>query len=138
MARTIILYALALAAAAGLLQWLEYRYVTRIYSTEIHIALIAAGFVALGIWAGARLTGPLPAPEAFARNEAAIRSLGLSPRECEILELLASGASNKEIARKLSISPNTVKTHAARVYEKLEVQKRMQAVEKARFLAVIP
>ncbi|HEX8480275.1 MAG TPA: LuxR C-terminal-related transcriptional regulator [Allosphingosinicella sp.] len=138
MARTIILYALALAAAAGLLQWLEYRYVTRIYSTEIHIALIAAGFVALGIWAGARLTGRLPAPEAFARNEAAIRSLGLSPRECEILELLASGASNKEIARKLSISPNTVKTHAARVYEKLEVQKRMQAVEKARFLAVIP
>lgn len=138
MARTILLYALALAAAAGLLQWLEYRYVTRAYSTEIYIALIALGFVALGAWAGARLTRSQPVAEAFLRNEAAIRSLGLSPRECEILELLASGASNKEIARQLCISPNTVKTHAARVYEKLEVEKRMQAVEKARFLAVIP
>jgi DNA-binding NarL/FixJ family response regulator len=138
MARTIILYALALALGAAALQWLEYRYVTRAFSTEIYIALVALGFVALGVWAGARLTPRLPAGEAFARNEAAIRSLGLSPRECEILELLASGASNKEIARKLSISPNTVKTHAARIYEKLEVEKRMQAVEKARFLAVIP
>ncbi len=138
MARTIILYAVGLAAAAGLLQWLEYRYVTRVYSTEIHIALIAAAFVALGAWAGARLTRRQPAREAFLRNDAAIRSLGLSPRECEILELLASGASNKEIARTLSISPNTVKTHAARIYEKLEVEKRMQAVEKARFLSVIP
>lgn len=138
MARTIILYALALALGAGLLQWLEYRYVTRAFSTEIYIALIAAGFVGLGGWAGARLTSRLPATDGFARNEAAIRSLGLSPRECEILELLASGASNKEIARRLSISPNTVKTHAARIYEKLEVDKRMHAVEKARFLAVIP
>ena len=69
------------------------------------------------------------------RNEAAIRSLGLTPRECEILALLASGQSNKELARALGISPNTVKTHVARVYEKLEVQKRMQAIEKARWLA---
>ena len=138
MARTIILYALALALGAGALQWLEYRYVTRAFSIEIYVALIAAGFVALGIWTGARLTPRLPERESFARNEAAIRSLGLSPRECEILERLASGASNKEIARDLSISPNTVKTHAARIYEKLEVEKRMQAVEKARFLAVRP
>jgi DNA-binding NarL/FixJ family response regulator len=138
MARTIILYALALALAATALQWLEYRYVTRAFSTEIYIALLALAFVSLGVWAGSRLTGRLPAEESFGRNEAAIRSLGLSPRECEILEMLASGASNKEIARKLGISPNTVKTHAARIYEKLEVEKRMQAVEKARFLAVIP
>ena len=138
MARTILLYAVGLAVAAGLLQWLEYRYVTRVYSSEIYIALIALGFVALGMWAGARLTSRLPAREGFTRNEAAIRSLGLSPRECQILELLASGSSNKEIARSLAISPNTVKTHAARIYEKLEVEKRMQAVEKARFLAVIP
>jgi DNA-binding CsgD family transcriptional regulator len=138
MARTIILYALALALAAGALQWLEYRYVARAFSTEIYIALVALGFAGLGIWAGARLTPRTPGREEFARNEAAIRSLGLSPRECEILELLASGASNKEIARRLGISPNTVKTHAARVYEKLEVGKRMQAVEKARFLAMIP
>ena len=137
MARTVILYALALALAAAALQWLEYRHVTRAFSTEIYIALIALGFVALGIWAGRRLT-PRPAPAAFERNLAAIRSLGLSPRECEILELLASGQSIKEMARSLGISPNTVKTHVARIYEKLEVQKRVQAIEKARWLALIP
>jgi DNA-binding CsgD family transcriptional regulator len=135
--RTIILYALALAVGAGLLQWLEYRYVTRAYSTEIYIALLAAGFVGLGIWVGRRLT-PGPSAEAFVPNEAAIRSLGLSRRECEILALLASGQSNKEMARALAISPNTIKTHLARVYEKLDVARRGQAVEKARWLKLIP
>jgi DNA-binding CsgD family transcriptional regulator len=71
-------------------------------------------------------------------NDAAIRSLGLTPRECEILGRLASGESLKEIARALGISPNTVKTHVAKVYEKLEAPKRIQAVEKARFLGLIP
>ena len=137
MARTILLYALALALGAGLLQWLEYRYLTRAFSTEIYIALLAAGFIALGVWAGSRLT-PRPSSPDFQRNHAAIRSLGLTDRECEILELLASGQSNKEMARALGISPNTVKTHVARVYEKLEVRKRMQAIEKARWLALIP
>ena len=137
MARTILLYALALAVGAGLLQWLEYRYVTRTYSIEIYVALLAAGFVGLGIWVGRRLT-PAPPTESFVRNEAAIRSLGLSPRECEILALLASGQSNKEMARTLSISPNTIKTHVARVYEKLDVARRVQAIEKARWLRLIP
>jgi DNA-binding CsgD family transcriptional regulator len=137
MARTILLYALALAVGVGMLQWLEYRYVTRAYSTEIYIALLAAGFVALGIWVGRRLT-PGPPVEEFVRNDAAIRSLGLSPRECEILALLASGQSNKEMARTLAISPNTIKTHVARVYEKLEVARRVQAIEKARWLRLIP
>lgn len=138
MARTILLYALVLAGAAGLLEWLEYRYLSRTFSTEIYILLLAVGFVGLGIWAGRRLT-PAPAlREAFVRNEAAIRSLGLSPRECEILALLASGQSNKEMARTLAISPNTVKTHLARVYEKLAVERRVQAIEKARALALIP
>ena len=136
MTRTIILYALALALAATALQWLQYRYLTHVYSTEIYVALLAAGFIGLGVWAGRKLT-PRPAGPGFRRNEAAIRSLALTAREVEILEQLASGASNKEMARALGISPNTVKTHVARVYEKLEVQKRMQAVEKARFLAVI-
>jgi len=137
MARTLLLYALAMALAVGALQWLEYRYVMRAFSTEIYVAIIAAGFVALGLWAGMRLT-PRPAAPGFARNEAAIRSLGLSPRECEILDLLASGQSNKELARTLDISPNTVKTHVARVYEKLEARNRVQAIEKARWLALIP
>ena len=137
MARTIILYAIALGLAVAALEWLEYRYVARIFSTEIYVALLAAGFTALGVWAGIKLTSR-PAAGAFARNDAAIRSLGLTARECEILELLASGQSNKEIARSLSISPNTVKTHVARVYEKLEVERWVQAIEKARWLALIP
>ncbi len=137
MVRTIFLYALALALVVGALQWLEYRYVTRAFSTEIYIVLLAVGFVALGLWAGRRLT-PQPARSAFERNDAAIRSLGLSPRECEILSALAAGESNKEMARRLGISPNTVKTHIARLYEKLAVQRRIHAVEKARALALIP
>jgi DNA-binding CsgD family transcriptional regulator len=138
MLRTIILYAVALAAAALLLNWLEYRYLARAFSTEIYVGLLAVGFVALGIWAGVKLTPRNPPAAPFARNDAAIRSLGLSPREIEMLEALASGESNKEIARRFGISPNTVKTHLARVYEKLEVQRRVQAIEKARFLTLIP
>jgi DNA-binding CsgD family transcriptional regulator len=137
MARTILLYALALAAAATLLEWLQFRHLTHAFSTELYISLIALGFVAIGIWVGRRLT-PAGRPAVFARNDKAIASLGLTARECEILGLLATGRSNKEMARSLGISPNTVKTHVARVYEKLEVQKRIEAIEKARFLALIP
>lgn len=135
--RIILLYALALALAATALEWVRYRYLTHAFSGEIYVGLIAAGFIALGIWVGRRLT-PAPRPAAFERNEAAIRSLGLSPRECEILALLASGESNKQLARTLGISPNTVKTHIARVFEKLEVPNRVSAIEKARWLALIP
>jgi len=135
--RTILLYALALALAAAALEWLRWRYLVHAFSTEIYIAIVALGFVALGIWAGRRLT-PAPPPAAFVRNDAAIRALGLSPRECEILALLASGQSNKGLARGLGVSPNTIKTHVARVYEKLDVANRVQAIEKARLLALIP
>jgi len=139
MVRSIALYALALALAAAALQWLQYRYAMRAFSTDAYVVLLALCFTALGLWAGAQLTkGTVARHGPFARNEAAVRSLGLTPRECEILEMLASDRSNKEIARSLGISPNTVKTHIARVYEKLEVQKRIPAIEKARLLAVIP
>jgi DNA-binding CsgD family transcriptional regulator len=136
--RTIILYAAALALAAFALSWLELRYFARAFTTEIYIAILAAGFIALGAWAGVRLTPRRAAADGFRRNEAAARSLGLSPRELEIIEALATGESNKEMARRLGISPNTVKTHIAKVYEKLDVQRRVQAVEKARFLTLIP
>lgn len=136
-ARVVILYAIALALAVAGLEWLEYRHVTRTFSTEIYIVLLAAGFATLGLWAGHRLTRR-PAPPGFERNDAAVRSLGLTPRECEILGLLASGRSTKEMARHLGISPNTAKTHVARVYQKLEVQRRVQAIQKARELALIP
>ena len=135
--RTIILYALVLAAAAFLLEWLEYRYVTRVFSTEIYILLLAVLFVALGVWIGRRLTGR-NADEDFRKNDAAISSLGITAREYETLELLAAGHSNKEIARVLGVSPNTVKTHLARLYEKLGAERRTQAVQKARSLALIP
>ena len=137
MKRTIILYALALAAAAGLLRWLESRYLARTVPGEVYVAIIAVAFAALGMWVGQRLT-PRPAAPGFRRNQEAINSLGLTARECEILELLASGQSNKEMARSLEISPNTVKTHISHVYDKLAVERRVQAIEKARWLAVIP
>lgn len=133
-----MVYAVLLAVGAAALNWLEYRYFARTFSTEIYIGLIAGTFILLGAWVGHRLT-PRRAPVApFRRNEAAVRSLGLSPREVEILEALASGQSNKELARRFAISPNTVKTHVGRIYEKLGVQRRVQAIEKARLLAVIP
>ena len=137
MARTILLYALALGLAVAALEWLEARVAMRLFPVGLYVFLVAIGFAALGIWAGRRLT-PRPADGPFERNQAAIRSLGLTPRECEILERLASGQSNKEMARSLGISPNTVKTHLARLYEKLEVKRRVQAIEKARWLALIP
>ena len=136
MARTIIIYALALAAAATALQWIEYRYLARAFSFEIYLALVAVAFLALGAWAARRLTAR-PTPANFELNQAAVRSLGLTPREHDILGRLVSGQSNKELARALDISPNTVKTHLARLYEKLEVRNRVEAIEKARWLALI-
>ena len=116
MIRFVAPYALALALAVVALEWLRYRHVTRIDSTEVYVAILALAFIALGIWVGRRLT-PQPRPAEFTRNDAAIRSLGLTERECDILARLASGQSNKELARTLAISPNTVKTHLARVFE---------------------
>jgi DNA-binding CsgD family transcriptional regulator len=137
MTRVIVLYALALAAGVFALEWLEYRHFTRAFSTEIYLALVALGFTVLGIWVGRRLTPRRAPAQPFVRNDAAAASLGLTPRECEILELLASGKSMKELARDLGVSPNTVKTHVARVYQKLDVQRRVNAIEKARSLAII-
>lgn len=137
MKRTILLYSLAIAVAAVILQWLEYRYAVRAFSTEIYIVTIAAGFTGLGIWAGYRLTARPPA-EAFEKNTRAIESLGISGRELEVLELLAEGHSNKEMADRLHVSPHTIKTHLGHLYGKLEVSRRTQAIQKARSLRIIP
>jgi DNA-binding NarL/FixJ family response regulator len=130
-------YAAALAAGAFLLQWLQYNYVAKVFAPEIYIALIALAFTGLGIWAGHRLT-PKSAAGPFERNDAAAKSLGLTDRECQILELLAAGHANKEIARTLDVSPNTVKTHIANLFQKLEVERRTQAIQKARELKILP
>jgi DNA-binding NarL/FixJ family response regulator len=105
-ARTVLLYAIALALAAAALQWIEYRYLARAFSFEIYLALVAVAFLALGAWAARQLT-PRAAPAEFQVNQAAIRSIGLTPREHEILEWLASGQSNKELARSLDICGST-------------------------------
>lgn len=137
MMRTIILYALALAAGVFVLQWLQYRFLVRAFPVEVYIALIAAAFAGLGAWVGLKLS-QRPALSAFEKNTAAIRSLGLTGREQEVLALLAAGKSNKEIAQKLGVSLNTVKTQVASLYQKLQVQRRTQAVQRARELAIIP
>lgn len=132
-----ILYGLALAGGALLLEWIDYKHTVHDWSTELTIGLVAIVFVALGIWVGNRLTAR-PRSPVFERNAAAIRSLGISARECEVLDLLASGAANKVIARRLGISPNTVKTHVARLFEKLEAANRTEAIHKARALEILP
>ncbi|MES2098175.1 MAG: LuxR C-terminal-related transcriptional regulator [Pseudomonadota bacterium] len=134
--RTAILYALGLAVAAVALEQLKFRYAAQQVSTDIYVGLLALGFSALGLWVGHRLTAKKPRGP-FERNSAAIASLGLTPRECEILDLLASGQSNKELARALGVSPNTVKTHLANLFAKLDVDRRVKAIEKARFLSLI-
>ena len=135
--RTIIPYGAALAGGALLLEWLDYKHAVRQWSTEFTFGLVAVLFIALGIWVGNRLTAR-PRGPGFTRNEAAIRSLGISERECEVLDLLARGDANKVIARHLGISPNTVKTHVARLFEKLEAANRTEAIHKARTLEILP
>jgi NarL family two-component system response regulator LiaR len=137
MVRTILVWALVLAAGAFALQWLEYQYLARRFSWEIYVGLIGAAFAAGGVWVGWRLSRR-SAPGPFARNAAAQASLGLTGQEMRVLERLAAGQSNKEIARTLGLSPNTVKTHLANLFAKLEVARRTQAVGKARDLQLIP
>ncbi|MEJ1968210.1 MAG: LuxR C-terminal-related transcriptional regulator [Rhizomicrobium sp.] len=137
MLKPILVYAVILAAGAFALDWLQYKYVTRVFTTELYVGLVALGFTALGLWAGYRLT-PRHASTAFEKNAAALKSLGVTDRECTVLELLAAGHSNKEIARDLGVSPNTVKSHIQHLFEKLEVQRRTQAIQKARALGIVP
>jgi DNA-binding CsgD family transcriptional regulator len=134
--RRVAVWGAALAAGALALQWLDYDRLAWSRPGEIYLALIAAAFLALGVFLGVRVFArPRPAP--FDGNPKAVASLGISPRELVVLEELAAGRSNKEIARRLEVSPNTVKTHLARLYEKLGAQRRTDAVNRARELGII-
>lgn len=135
--RRIILYGGLLAAGALALEWLDYQRLVRSNAAELYAFLLAAAFLALGLFAGARIfRAPAAAP--FDGNPRALASLGISPRELTVLQQLAAGQSNKEIARTLGVSPNTVKTHTARLYDKLDARRRTDAVSRARELGLLP
>jgi ATP/maltotriose-dependent transcriptional regulator MalT len=126
---------------------MEYRFLVIEHSVEIYGGLIAATFATLGIWLGLKLTGrqervvikEVPAPTApFVPNDSRREALGITPRELEILELIAQGMSNREIAEKLFVSENTVKTHSSRVFDKLGAKRRTQAVQLGKELGLLP
>ncbi|TPV94102.1 MAG: response regulator transcription factor [Myxococcales bacterium FL481] len=135
MKRTCLLYGFAVALGASVLQWIQYSYRVKLLTTEAYVAAVALAFTALGLWAGRRLTPPTVT--AGTRNTQAITALGISPRELEVLDLLAEGHTNKTIASQLHVSPNTVKTHLRHLYAKLEVSRRTQAVQRARDLRLL-
>lgn len=146
----VVVYGLAGGLLIALLKLIEFRYVVVEHSVEIYGGLIAAVFAGLGIWLGLRLTRarervvvrevivPAPANATFVRDARQVETLGLTPRELEMLELLAAGWSNREIAEKGFVSENTVKTHLSRVFDKLGAKRRTQAVQRGKELGLIP
>ncbi|MBK7594870.1 MAG: DNA-binding response regulator [Gemmatimonadetes bacterium] len=145
---TILRYGLLGGLLIAALQAVEYRWLVLDHSVQIYGGLVAALFAAFGIWLGRRVTGPkptvvvqevlVPAPRDFVRDDRKVASLGLTPRELEILELIAAGLSNKEIGERVHVSENTVKTHSSRVFAKLGAQRRTQAVQLGQELRLIP
>lgn len=154
------LYGLVGGLLIAALKYLEYRWLLVQHSVEIYGAIVAALFATLGIWLGRRLIRPettvvvrevevpvpvhvpvpvaVPAAEGFVRDEAQVTALGLTPRELEILGLIADGLSTREMAERLFVSENTVKTHTSRVLDKLDARRRTQAVQRARDLRLVP
>ncbi len=145
-----IVYSISLAFLLFLLKWLELRFIIFDHSFEIYIGFIAVIFTALGIWLALKLSKPkietvvvekevyVNRNENFVLDTSLVSQLELSKRELEILSLLAQGHSNQEIAAKLFVSLSTVKTHIQNLFEKLDVKRRTQAVEKAKRLNLIP
>ena len=131
-----------------MLRLIEYRFLVVEHSLEIYGGLIALLFAGLGIWLGLKLTRKkevvvfkevaVSAAMPFALNAERLRKLGVTPREREILELIANGMSNREIAEKLFVSENTVKTHSSRLFDKLGAKRRTQAVQLGKELGLIP
>jgi DNA-binding CsgD family transcriptional regulator len=125
------------------MRYVEYRFLIVSHSVEIYAALVAAAFAAIGIWFGLTLTGRkvvvkeimvpgVPEGKAFVPDQARISALGITPREYEVLQLIAEGLSNKEMAERLFVSENTIKTHTSRVFDKLGASRRTQAVQLAK------
>ena len=148
MRKYVLLYGLLGGVLIAGLRLIEYRWLVVEHSVEIYGALVAAVFATLGIWLGLKLTRHtetvvvrevmVPAPVDFVRDNSKVESLGITPRELEILQFIAEGLSNKEIAAQAFVSENTVKTHSSRVFEKLGARRRTQAVQLAKELRLIP
>jgi len=148
MKRHILIYGLAGGVLITLLKWSEYRFLVVEHSLEIYGGLVAAIFSAVGIWLGLKLTKPkekiilkeipVPVTQPFSANQQKQEEFGLTARELQILELIACGMSNREIAQKLFVSENTVKTHSSRVFEKLGAKRRTQAVQLGKEFGLIP
>lgn len=153
--RGTLIYGAALAVLLFLLRWLELRFIIIDHAFELYAGSIALIFTALGIWLALKLARPkvrtvvvekevyiekeIPIPAgAFVPDEQELDKLGLSKRELEVLQLMAEGLSNQEIAERLFVSVNTIKTHSSRLFEKLDVARRTQAVDKAKKLQLIP
>lgn len=148
MKRHVLIYGLIAGILIAVLKWTEYRFLVIEHSLEIYGGLIAATFAVLGIWLGLKLTGtrerivvkevPVPAAEPFVPDQRKREDLGITRRELEILELIAQGMSNREIAGKLCVSENTVKTHSSRVFDKLGAKRRTQAVQVGKEFGLLP
>ena len=136
MIRSAAIYGSIFALAAFVFRWMEYRHSVQMFSTELYILFVALAFTALGIWLGRKLAGP-GKRQSSVRNERALQTLGISEREYDVLCLLAKGLSNQEIADNLHVSANTVKTHLAHLYDKLDVSRRTQAIHKSKALRLI-
>lgn len=137
MMRTVVTAGLVLALGAFALAWLEIQQSTRMIAPDVYVAIVAVLFAGGGLWLGWRMATRRHGPD-FRRNDAAVKSLGLTGQEMRVLSELASGRANKEIARTLGLSPNTIKTHLANLFGKLGAATRTQAVTRARELNLIP
>jgi NarL family two-component system response regulator LiaR len=148
MKRHVLVYGLIGGILIALLKWIEYRFLVVEHSIEIYGGLIAATFAVLGIWLGLKLTRKrqtivvkeafVPAGGPFIPDERKREDLHITRRELEILELIARGLSNREIAEKLFVSENTVKTHSSRVFDKLGARRRTQAVQLGKEFGLLP
>lgn len=134
--KRIAIYGAALALGTLALQVLDYLRWVRAMPGEWRIALVALLFLGLGVWFGLRVNARRETP--FDGSPAVVGQLGLSVRELEVLQQIAAGHANKEIARRLEVSPNTVKTHVANLYAKLGAKRRTDALRRARELGILP
>jgi ATP/maltotriose-dependent transcriptional regulator MalT len=156
--RDILLYGVCGGVLIAVLKLTEYRFLVVEHSVEIYGALVAALFAGLGIWLGQTLTRkksaviiqekiiretiikevPVPATGPFVVDERRVGQFGITARELEILGLIATGLSNREIAGRLFVSENTVKTHSGRLFDKLGARRRTQAVQIGKTARLIP